>query len=113
MEGENWEDGKWQQRTAIPILARATALPKSFGVHASDIGHGEGIACCMALEIITALHQGVILTDSQAIRDVATQIRDREDKVELDRSYIRKAIAGIGKSVGSTLNRSFQQIDRL
>lgn len=77
-ERETWQDGNWKNRAATPILARAANLPENFGVHKSDIGHGEGIAMCMALEIISSLTCGVILTDSRAVRDVTRQLSDRE-----------------------------------
>ena len=109
-ENETLQDGLWQNRIATPILARASNLPKRFGVHESDIGHGEGIAICMALEIVSTITCGVILTDSQAVRDVAQRLRNRDMTTGLDRPYIRKLISGIGKSICARMNRSYAHL---
>ena len=109
-DNESWDEEKWKDRAAIPIYARALSLPKFFGVHKSDIAHGEGIAMCMALDLQNSSIQGAIVMDSKSIRETTLAIRDREDKQVISRAYIRKIISGVGKCIGSKMERAFVRI---
>ena len=109
---ENWEDGQWQHRQAIPIYARAAVLPKKFGVHNSDIGHGEGVAVCQALDILVLLRSSVLVMDSKSLREVATNIRDRPDRTKIDRKLIRTIISGVSKHIGSRMNCTFEFLEK-
>jgi len=66
-EGENMSDGKWINRPAIPLLARATQAPAKLGTSKADIGHGEGIGLCLALELFHQRFPKVYIMDSQAV----------------------------------------------
>jgi len=54
---------------------------------------------------------GVILMDSQAVRDIAQTIRDRKERSHLNRAYIRTIISGIGKSICGRMESSFLTLD--
>jgi len=110
-DNESWDEEKWKDRVAIPIYARASSLPKFFGVHKSDIGHGEGIAVCMALDLLNSNLKGAIVMDSKSIREMALAIRDRDDKEIISRAYIRKTISGVGKCIGSKMERAFVRME--
>lgn len=108
---ENWADGHWQHREAIPIYARAAVLPKKFGVHKSDIGHGEGLAVCQALDILKLLRSSVIGMGSKSLREVAQNIRDRTVRNIIDRNLIRTIISEVSKCIGSRMDHTFELLE--
>ena len=110
---ESWDEGRWKDRPAIPIYARANNLPKFFGVHKTDISHGEGVAACFALEMLYHDISGIIIMDSNAIRNATKNIRDRDGGQVVDRVFIRKLIAGVGKCIGSRMENAYAYMEQL
>ena len=110
---ETWESGVWIERAALPIYARANKLPKFFGVHKTDISHGEGIAVCLALEIMCHEIPGILVMDSIAVRNAAMKIRNRECKGIVDRDFIRKLVPGIGKCIGSRIENVYNYMEKM
>jgi len=110
-EGESISDGKWVNRPAIPIIARAAQAPTKLGTSFIDIGHGEGIGLCLALELFQQRFPKVYIMDSQAVRLAAQTIRDRPNKLLRDRIYIRKIASGISKNICERLEYNFKEGD--
>jgi len=51
--------------------------------------------------------------DSNAIRNVTRNIRDRENRQMVNMVFIRKLIAGVGKCIGSRIENSYEYIEKL
>ena len=96
-EGETLKERKWESRPTLPIMARSVKAPLMMGNIPTDIGHGEGIALCLGLELLCKYVPKVIIMDSQGVRSTALAIRDQEEKDAKDRKYIRHTASGISK----------------
>jgi len=107
---ENLGDEMWTDRQVTPVLARASRLPLKYGNQQSDIGHGEGTALCLGLEMMNEFKGGIIVMDSQAVRDVAVSLRDRKEVAEIDRHYIKGIASGISKHICSRISRALSKI---
>ena len=111
--GESLQDQSWSDRRAIPLLARASKLPLTYGAHKSDIAHGEAAALCFGLEMFQEQRQKILVLDSVAIRNVAISIRSRDRKEGKNRVYIRKLVSGVSKHLGGRLENSLTGQDHL
>jgi len=101
-KSESIQSIDWTQRKAIPVLARIARCPLTFGVHRADIAHGEGLATCLGLEMLSDLPK-IMVTDSSSVRDIAIALRERNGNSNCDRKYIRTIISGIGKHICSRM----------
>ena len=110
---EKLEDENWVNRETTPVFARASRLPLQYGCHESDIGHGECTAMCLGLEIMEANIRGILITDSQAIRDVVINIRENHQSLRIDRNYIRSMISGISKSICGRVSAALHTVGNL
>jgi len=106
-EGESFEQQRWANRPAIPILARFSILPCKIGCSESDIGHGEGVGGCLGMEMVDPGLRRILIMDSASVRTTMQTLRDREEPTISNRQYIRKTISGISKNVCSRMERCF------
>ena len=102
-------DKGWTNRKAIPLIARCMRLPRSYGVHDSDIAHGESSALCMGLEMSGPKFPTILVTDSEAVRDTFRSLRDRKSKNLQDRNFIRKIISGTSKHICERIDLNLNQ----
>jgi len=110
-DNESIADANWINRPAIPIMARATRLPKFIGSSEVEISHGEGVALCMGLEIFCRNMPKVFIMDSSVIRDTALKIRERKAQMAKDRMYIRKVASGVSKHLCKRMEESLCNTD--
>jgi len=106
-DGEQLEDSRWTERTALPIVARSARLTSSYGANKSDIAHGECQAMCMGVEMFSEQIPKVIISDSKSVREVFLSLRDKQNE-DKDRPYIRSIISGVSKHLCGRLERSIR-----
>jgi len=105
-EGESLHSKEWVNRVSIPILARISQLPKTYGTVETDIAHGEAVALCMGMEMFAPGYSKIMVTDSAAIRNVALNIRDIKPNTGRNRNYIRKIVSGVSKHLSARMEEN-------
>ena len=100
--GESLESGEWENRPMIPMLSRCSILPRKIGLEESDIASAECQAMLMTELCIPSFLPRIYITDSEAVRDQVVQARKNAEG-EVNRSFIRTNIGGIGKCIMGTL----------
>ena len=101
-EGESIASGEWVNRAVIPLCSRCSLLPGKIGAEAVDIASAECHAILMTELSLPSFLPRIYLTDSEAVRDQTLQARQNVDG-EINRSFIRSNIGGIGKCIMGTL----------
>jgi len=100
----------WIDKPCIPLLSRVSSLPQQMGTDESDVAHGEAHAIAMQEWALPKCLPRIIITDSEAIRNVSMELRDKESKT-VDRKLIRTTLGGISKSITSTLFRNLHHTE--
>jgi len=107
---EALEDAQWKDRKTIPVFARANKLPSQYGSQPSDISHGEGTGVCMGIEMMQEFKGGVLVMDSQAVRDITVSLRDRGMQAKIDRQYIKQTASGMSKHICSRIKKALETL---
>jgi len=100
--GECLESGEWKTRPVIPMCSRCSILPRKIGVEETDIASAECLAMLLTELSLPSFLPRIYITDSEAVRDQALQARDNIEG-EINRSFIRANIGGIGKCIMGTM----------
>ena len=109
-EGPN--DENWIDMPAIPLLCRTANLPSSFGNHDTDIAHGELQAISMQEMAFSPDVPRVLITDSEAIRNIVMGLRNTE-VAKINRKRIRTSMGGASKFLSSIIFNSLNSIHNL
>jgi len=105
---ESIASGEWIHRPVIPLCSRCSLLPRKIGVEEVDIASAECHAMLMTEFTLPAFLPRIYITDSEAVRDQALQARQNVEG-DINRSFIRSNIGGIGKCIMGTLARSIHE----
>jgi len=98
----------WKEKPVIPLMARTTQLPSTIGTSQSDIAHGECAGVILQEESFAGSLPRVVIMDSSAIRQCATNIRDTGHTNNPNRNYIRHLTSGVGKYMAGRLLTAFE-----
>jgi len=101
-ENESIESGEWVERPVIPLISRCSMLPGKIGQDETDIASAECHALLMTELTLPSFIPRIFLTDSEAVRDQVIHARESPEG-EINRSFIRSNIGGIGKCIMGTL----------
>jgi len=106
--GESIESGEWINRPVIPMLSRCSILPRRIGIEETDIASAECHAMLMTELSIPSFLPRIYITDSEAVRDQVIQARENSEG-EINRSFIRSIVGGIGKCIMGTMAKMISQ----
>jgi len=98
----------WLHRPSIPLLCRVASLPGVIGTSSSDIAHGEAHAIAMQEWALPYSAPRVVVTDSEAIRNLYINIRNLDNST-INRKLIRTHLGGVSKNIASSLFRALHQ----
>jgi len=107
-EGNSVCDGRWEDETTEPLLARIMDLPSKIGTEKTDIAHGEACAIWLQEASFSTSAARCVITDSEAVRKCVNKIRDGAHKT-LDRKYIRTLASGISKTIMGKFRDSYRR----
>jgi len=95
---ESIDSEEWTHRPVIPIISRCSMLPGKIGQEETDIASAECHALLMTELTLPSFLPRIFLTDSEAVRDQVIHARENIDG-EINRTFIRSNIGGIGKCI--------------
>jgi len=99
---ESIKSAEWTNRPVIPLRSRCSMLPRRIGYDETDISSAECHAFLTAEIMLPAFLPRIFITDSEAVRDQVIHARENVDG-DINRSFIRSNIGGIGKCLMGTL----------